>query len=219
MIEPAQLLALARPWWERGWDIHVHTNGDLGVEACLDMTRALLDEKPRFDHRTTLHHVGVSTTAQTRAMGRLGVHASANGYYLHLFADAFADQWLGTERASQMTRLGSVVRAGATASVHSDVPMGPLRPLLAASAIATRRTVVGTEMGPHEALEPLEALKAITIHAAYQMRLDHQIGSIAAGKCADFVALDADPLTVDPATWPEIEVSATVLGGIVYETP
>lgn len=213
MIEPAQLLALARPWWERGWDIHVHTNGDLGVDACLDMARALLAETPRFDHRTTLHHLGVSTTAQTRAMGQLGVHASANGYYLHLFAETFAKEWLGHERASQMTRLGSVVAAGSTASVHSDVPMGPLAPLLAASTMATRRTSTGREMGIGEALTPLQALRTITIDAAFQMRLDHRIGSLAAGKDADLVALDADPLDLDPTAWPDIAILGTVSRG------
>lgn len=215
MIEPAQLLALARPWWERGWDIHVHTNGDLGVESCLDMTRTLLHESPRFDHRTTLHHFGVSTTAQCRSMAQLGVHASANGYYLHLFADTFAHEWLGYERASQMTRLGSVVSTGSTASVHSDVPMGPLAPLLAASAMATRTTSNGTVMGAGEALTPEQALRTITIDAAYQMRLDHRIGSLAGGKDADLVVLDTDPLSTDPAAWPSIEILGTVSRGIV----
>ncbi len=217
MIEPAQLLKLARPWWERGWDIHIHTNGDLGVEACLDMARTLLTESPRFDHRTTLHHFGVSTTAQTRAMGQLGVHASANGYYLHLFADTFAQEWLGTERSSQMTRLGSVVASGSTASVHSDVPMGPLAPLLAASAMVTRTTSNGTVMAPGEALTAEQALRTITIDAAYQMRLDHRIGSLAAGKDADFVALGDDPLAMDPADWPTIEILGTVSRGIVTD--
>ncbi len=215
MIEPAQLLRLARPWWERGWDIHIHTNGDMGVESCLDMTRALLTESPRFDHRTTLHHFGVSTTAQTRAMGSLGVHVSANGYYLNLFADTFAEQWLGTERASEMTRLGSVVAAGSTASVHSDVPMGPLAPLLAASTMATRRTSAGNVRGAGEALTPEQALRTITIDAAFQMRLDHRIGSLCAGKDADFVALAKNPLEVDPGDWPDIEIVGTVSRGIV----
>ena len=216
MVEPAQLQRQIERWWDAGFDIHIHTNGDLGVDACLDAIDAQLHRHPRFDHRTTLHHFGVSTSAQARRMAALGCHASANGYYLHLFGEAFADQWLGTERASQMTRLGSVVREGSTASVHSDVPMGPLQPLLAASTMATRRTVGGTVMGEAEALTPEQALRTITIDAAFQMRLDHQVGSIAAGKAADFVALDADPLAVDPGAWPQIGIVATVLGGTVF---
>lgn len=217
MMEPAQLLHLIRPWWNNGWDIHIHVNGDLGVDACLDATRTLLQEHPRFDHRTTLHHFGVSNTAQCREMGLLGMHASANGYYLLLFADRFASQWLGTERASQMTRLGSVVAAGATASVHSDVPMGPLAPLLAASTMVTRRTIDGTVMAPGEALSIDQALRSITIDAAFQMRLDHRIGSLAAGKDADLVALAEDPTEVDPASWPSIVIAGTVSRGRVCE--
>ncbi len=219
MMEPAQLLHLVRPWWEQGWDIHIHVNGDMGVESCLDTTRTLLRETPRFDHRTTLHHFGVSNTAQCREMGLLGMHVSANGYYLLLFADRFAERWLGTERASQMTRLGSVVGAGATASVHSDVPMGPLEPLLAASTMVTRRTGQGTVMAPGEALTVDQALRSITIDAAFQMRLDHRIGSIAAGKDADFVALAEDPFDADPATWPEIAIRGAVSRGLVVDPP
>lgn len=217
MSEPAQLERQVERWWNAGFDIHIHVNGDMGVDACLDTIDAVLHRRPRFDHRTTLHHFGVSTTAQARRLAQLGVHVSANGYYLHLFGDAFAHQWLGTERASQMTRLGSVVRNGATVSVHSDVPMGPLRPLLAASAMVTRQTVNGTVMAPHEALTPQQALRTITIDAAYQMRLDARVGSLAAGKAADLVALDADPLETDPAAWPDIGIVATVLGGQVFD--
>ncbi len=218
MMEPAQLLRLIRPWWERGWDVHIHVNGDMGIDACLDATRTLLRESPRFDHRTTLHHFGVSTTAQCREMGLLGMHASANGYYLLLFADRFAERWLGTERASQMTRLGSVVASGATASVHSDVPMGPLAPLLAASTMVTRRTSDGTVMAPGEALTVEQAMRSITLDAAFQMRLDHRIGSIAAGKDADFVALAEDPFETDPAAWPDIEILGAVSRGRVVES-
>lgn len=217
MMEPAQLLYLMRPWWEQGWDVHIHVNGDLGVDACLEATRTLLHETPRFDHRTTLHHFGVSNTAQCRELAELGMHVSANGYYLHLFADRFAARWLGTERASQMTRLGSVVGAGATASVHSDVPMGPLAPLLAASTMVTRTTRDGTVMGIGEALNAEQALRTITIDAAHQMRLDHRIGSLAAGKDADLVALDTDPFTTDPARWPDIAITGTVSRGQVWQ--
>jgi len=101
--------------------------------------------------------------------------------------------------------------------VHSDLPMGPVAPLLAASAIATRTTRNGTVMAPTEALTVEQALRAITIEAAWQLRLDDELGSLAAGKRADLVALGADPFTTDAADWPEIEIEATIVGGRVYE--
>lgn len=217
LSDPEQLYLLIKPFWDQNFDINIHTNGDRGVAACLDTIDRLLRETPRFDHRTTLHHFGMSTQAQVRRLAALGVAVQANGYYLHLFGDAFVDRWLGAERASQMTRLGSVAREGASVAVHSDLPMGPVAPLLAASAIATRTTRNGTVMAPTEALTVEQALRAITIEAAWQLRLDDELGSLAAGKRADLVALGADPFTTDAADWPEIEIEATIVGGRVYE--
>jgi len=65
-------------------------------------------------------------------------------------------------------------------------------------------------------LTPEDALAAVTIEAAWQLRLDHEVGSLAAGKQADLVALADDPLDLDPADWPDIPIRATVLGGEVY---
>ncbi len=219
LAEPGQMLRQVREWWNEGYDIHTHVTGDLGVQACLDAVDTLLHERPRFDHRSTLHHFGLSTSAQVRRLNRLGMQVSANAFYLRLFSRRFAETGLGWERASQITRLGSVRAEGATVSLHSDVPMGPLLPLEAASIAVTRTTTDGTVMCPEEALTPEDALRAVTIDAAFQMRLDHRIGSLAAGKDADMVVLDADPMDTDPADWPDIAVLATVRGGRVFGNP
>lgn len=216
LTEPERLIAQIRPFWERGWDINIHTNGDVGVDACLDAISTLLHEQPRFDHRTTLHHFGMSTQAQSRRIAALDVSVQANGYYLYLFGDLFVDEWLGYERASQMTRVGSARRNGVSVALHSDVPMGPVAPLLAASALATRTTRGGQVLSPTERLSPIDALRSITTEPAYQLRLDHEIGSLAAGKRADMVALSADPLALDPAEWPDLTIAATVVGGEVF---
>ena len=219
LAEPEQMLRQARRWWEANYDIHTHVTGDLGVEACLDAIDTLLHEHPRFDHRSTLHHFGLSTSAQVRRLARLGMTVSANGFYLRLFSRRFATTGLGWERASQITRLGSVRAEGVPVSLHSDVPMGPLLPLVEASVAVTRTADDGTVMCPEEALTPEDALRAVTIDAAFQMRLDDRIGSLAAGKRADMVVLDTDPLEVDARTWPDIAVLATIRGGRVYGNP
>jgi len=58
-------------------------------------------------------------------------------------------------------------------------------------------------------------MRAITIDAAHQLKMDHEIGSIEAGKRADFVALEEDPYEVDPMELRNIAVHGTVLGGRV----
>ena len=72
-------------------------------------------------------------------------------------------------------------------------------------------------LGEHEKISPLQALHAVTIGAAFLLHMDDTIGSIEAGKCADFAILEDNPLTVDPMSIRDIEVWGTVLGGMIHE--
>jgi hypothetical protein len=64
-----------------------------------------------------------------------------------------------------------------------------------------------------------EALKAITLGAAYSLKLDHEIGSIECGKRADFCVLEDDPTTIAPEKLKDVRVWGTVQGGRVFEAP
>lgn len=219
MADPDRIVQHIRPHWNAGSQVNIHVNGDRGMAATLDAVAELLSEKPRFDHRTVLHHVGVSTQAQSRRAAALGCAIQANGYYLRYFGDQYVAEGLGTERASQMTRVGSARRNGMSVAVHSDLPMGPLEPLLAASIMATRRSASGVVLCPEECLSPYDAIAAVTIEAAWQMFLDDEIGSLVSGKLADVTVLADDPFELNAAKWPDIPIKATMLSGRVYPLP
>ena len=68
-----------------------------------------------------------------------------------------------------------------------------------------------------ENLSVEDALHAITLGAAYQIKLDHDIGSLEVGKRADMAVLDADPLEIDPMELKNIGVWGTVLGGVIHQ--
>ena len=73
-------------------------------------------------------------------------------------------------------------------------------------------------MGEAQRVSPLEALKGVTLYAAYQYFEENEKGSIRPGKRADFVLLDRDPLQVDPMELRDLRVLATIQGGtVVYE--
>ena len=59
----------------------------------------------------------------------------------------------------------------------------------------------------------------ITLGAAFTLKLDTEIGSIEAGKRADFAILEDDPLAVDPAALKDVTVWGTVVGGRVFPNP
>lgn len=69
-------------------------------------------------------------------------------------------------------------------------------------------------MGEEECISPLEALKAVTIHAAYQYHEENEKGSLRAGKIADFVILDRDPLKTEASELRHIKVLETIKEGI-----
>lgn len=213
LMTPPVLSAGVRSMWHAGWQIHLHVNGDAGMDAVLDAVQAAQEEKPRFDHRFHAHHVGYSSQAQTVRMAALGAHASVNPYFLHALGDDYARVGLGPERASQITRCGSLVRAGLKVSFHSDFMMAPPEPLLLAWCAATRRTFSGQVMAPSERLSLEQALRGITIDAAWALRLEHEVGSIAAGKRADFCVLEDDPFEAGADALKDLRIAGTVFEG------
>ena len=215
LMTPEQLGAAAEVWWNGGHQIHVHANGDLGVDVTLDVLAGLLERAPRADHRFTLHHFGDSRAEQAARLAALGAEVSANPFYLWALGDAYSEVGLGPERAAHMVRSGSLRRAGVPLSFHSDFPMAPAQPLLLAWTAVVRRTSEGTLLGPDEAISVDDALRAITIQAARALRMENEIGSLEIGKRADFVILDADPYSVAPERLAEIGVWGTVLEGRV----
>ncbi len=216
LTPPERFEQLARALWNAGLKIHVHCTGDLGVELVLATLEKLQWERPRFDHRFTFEHFGISSAQQVDRLARLGAGASVNVYYVYELARAFADNTLGHERASQMSRTGSLERAGVPFAIHSDFTMAPARPLNNAWVAATRRTESGEIMCPNERASLDAAMKAITSNAAFVLGLEDEIGSLRWGKKADFTVLDADPYDVGPDGLKDIPVWGTVFEGRKY---
>lgn len=204
------------PWWDAGWQIHVHSNGSVGVDHSLNALRILQEHKARFDHRFTIQHHGISSSAQARLLKTLGGLASVNPAYFYLRGDIQADA-LGTDRSSRSTRVGTLVREGVVVALHSDNPVAPPMPLTEVWSAVTRRGLYtgAREWAPAEAVTAEQAMRMVTIDAAYTLGVDDLVGSIEPGKYADFVVLGDDPLTVPKLGIKDVPVVATVLGGRV----
>lgn len=205
----------ARTFWDAGFQLHIHCNGDRGAQYSLGLLRRLLDEKPRFDHRFTLEHWGYSTEEQNREVAALGAAVSGNPWYLHVLGDTFARFGMGPDRAHQMCRFGSVVDKNVPLALHSDCTMAPLEPLRLAWAAESRQTLDGHVLTPSECLTREQALRAITIDAAWILGMENDIGSIRTGKKADFSVFDDDPTEVALADLPRLRPWGTVFEGKV----
>ena len=216
MFAPEQFEELARRYWHEGYQIHVHCTGDLGVELALEVLAKLQWERPRFDHRFTIEHFGLSTPEQVRRMKELGAIVSANVYYVHELGEAYWEGSIGHERASQMARLGTLQRHGIVTAIHSDFTMAPAKPLTNAWVAVNRIGEGGTVLGPEERIDVDAAMRAITIDAAFVLGMESEIGSIRAGKLADFTVLEADPYEVAPEDLADVPIWGTVFEGTPF---
>lgn len=207
--------AWAKYFWDRGFQLHAHANGDASVAALISIVRRLQVDHPRVDHRATLEHFAYVTETQCRNLAGMGMLVSANPYYHYILSDIYAERWLGRDRGHNMVRLGSLERLGVPFALHSDCPMAPLDPLRLAACATRRVTINGNRTGQLERASLEASLRAITIDAAFVMGWEDEIGSIAAGKRADFVVLDADPLDVGVDGLEALEVIATIFEGNV----
>ncbi len=210
-IRECYALALAQ-----GVQVHTHTNGDEATALALDCMEHALRGQAARDHRFTLQHVQMADAAQFRRMHQLGLCANLFANHHFYWGDQHRAITLGPERAQRMNACATALREGVPLAIHSDAPITPLAPLFTAWCAVNRLTASGAVLGEHERISVAAALHAITLGAAYTLKLDGEVGSIECGKRADFCVLEDDPLGVAPAALKDVGVWGTVQGGRVF---
>lgn len=199
-----------------GWHIGVHSNGDAAIDVTLDAYEQTLRAHPRRDHRHRIEHCSVLHADQITRMVELGLSPSFLIGHVRWWGTAFRDRLLGTARANLYDPCASALAAGLRISLHSDWNVTPLEPLRYVEDAVTRiMNESGDVMNGDERIGVEAALRAVTIDAAWQCRADDITGSIEVGKYADLVVLDDDPTSVEPTNIGSINVSQTLLGGVV----
>jgi predicted amidohydrolase YtcJ len=205
-----------RVYWDAGYQIHIHVNGDAGLDMVLDTLEKNMRRHPRHDHRTVIVHFAVSQKDQVDRIKQLGAIVSANAYYTTALADNYSKAGLGPERANSMVRMGDIERAGISYSYHSDMPMAPAQPLFLMHCGVNRTTQSGRVAAPEQRVSREGALKAVTLEAAYSLHLEKEMGSIVPGKLANFTILADNPVTCAAAKIKDIAVVGTVHEGRVF---
>ncbi|MEK9584906.1 MAG: amidohydrolase family protein [Halieaceae bacterium] len=213
MVDVPILEAFAKTFWDAGFQIHAHSNGDAATARFIDLLQRLQRVSPRADHRMTLEHFAYSTEDQNRKLAALGAAVSANPYYHYILSEMYSGDWLGPDRGPQMVRLGSLEQKSVPVGLHSDSPMAPLSPLTLMWTAVARENISGDKTGQAEVMTREGAFKAITIDAAWILGLEDEIGSIRAGKAADFTILADDPMTAPLEQLRHIDVIGTVFAG------
>ena len=215
VTEPDDLPALMSSYWNKGLDIHIHSNGDAAQNSTLS---AFAKQTSGQDgQRLIIEHAGLITPNQMAKASELGVGISAASHYVNFMGEEYKP--VIAEKADYITPLASAFAAGLHVTVHSDAPLAPPMPLLAAGRHMTRATREGGVSTPRERLNAEQALRAVTIEAAWSLGLEDEIGSIEVGKRADFTILGANPMDLPGESWGAIPIQGVMLGGTAHTTP
>jgi len=216
VTHPAQYESDFETYHRAGLTIHTHTNGDEASEAAINAIGRVLARAPRPGHRHTLQHGQMIAAAQFRRMAELGLSVNLFANHLWYWGDQHRTMTMGPDRADRLDACRSALDAGVPLAIHSDAPVTPLGPLFTAWCAVNRLTPSGRVLGEAERISVPEALHAITLGAAWTLKLDDEIGSIECGKRADFAVLEDDPLAVEAARLKDVGVWGTLLSGRIF---
>ena len=219
LLPPEQVVDFLRPFHTANIGIHCHCNGNTTAGVFIDAIEQLLREHPWLDHRHTVTHAQTMTNAQMRRARNLGMCANFFVNHVWFWGDQHRRITLGPDRAKSQNPCASADRIGLPYSIHTDAPVTPPGHLHTIWAAVNRVAPSGEIIGPEERISVDRAFHAATIDAAYQLHMDHLIGSLEVGKWADMTVLEKDPYAVDPMHIRDIEVWGTVLSGVPHPRP
>jgi predicted amidohydrolase YtcJ len=211
---PEALTAGIKRAHDAGWQVAVHANGDAAIDMVLAAYEVVLKAKPRGDHRHRIEHCSIAWDEHFAKMAELGLTPSFLIGHVHYWGRAFRDRIFGPQKAARLDATASAGRAGVRYTLHSDFDVTEIGPLRCIENAVTRVMRDGGDiLAPDERIPVEQALRTMTIDAAWQARMDHAVGTLEAGKYADLVVLDEDPMEVNPMRLSQIGVRETWVEG------
>lgn len=200
--------------YQNDWPLLCHTNGDAATDMFLDAVEKSEKAYPGRDRRTVIIHAQTMRDDQLDLAKKLGMVPSFFPGHVYYWGDRHRDLFLGPERAARVDPLKSALDRGLIFTGHHDCPVTPVNIMTIVWAGANRVTSSGMVLGPEERIPVIEALKMVTINAAYQYFEEDKKGSLEPGKLADLVILSDNPLKIDPMAIKDIIVEETIKEGV-----
>ncbi|GAB3223065.1 amidohydrolase [Mycolicibacterium hippocampi] len=209
-----------------GFDVHVHACGERTARTALDSIEQAVGANPPRDRRHTVAHLVYVEDPDSRRFGELGVIAQFSANWMSADPDTLENlaARYGQPRQDLFYRTQDVLKSGGRISLGTDWPAAgyysTYRPLDSIQ-IGVTRQLIGTPgaavLSPaDQRLSVEEAVHANTLGAAYQIRLDAQVGSVEVGKLADLIVLDKNIFDVDPHDIHSATVTLTMMNGKIF---
>lgn len=190
--------------------IMAHANGDAAADMLLE---AVQKSSISSDHRTVMIHAQTVREDQLDQMKKLKIIPSYFSSHTFYWGDWHRDSVFGNERASRISPTNSTLKRGMPFTVHNDAPIVPPDMIRLLWSTTNRLTRSGKVLGPDQRISTYDALKAMTINAAYQHFEEDIKGTIEVGKLADLVVLSENPLSMQTQDLLNLRVVATYSHG------
>jgi len=213
-----ELVKVVAEFHNKGIQLAIHGNGDAAIDDILYAFELAQAAHPVDDPRLIVIHSQMAREDQLLKMLELGVTPSFFSAHTYYWGDRHRDIFMGPERAARMSPTKSSENIGLRYSVHLDTPVVPMQPMQMLWSTVNRVSTGGNLIGGEQRVSVMNALRAMTIDAAWQVFQEDKIGSLEPGKYADIAILDGDLLTATDVR--ELEVVETIIGGrSVYQRP
>jgi predicted amidohydrolase YtcJ len=198
---------------ERKWQVLCHCNGDAAADqflAAINQAGTISEVKST---RPVMIHAQTVREDQLDLMSEYGVIPSFFSMHTYYWGDWHRSETLGDERAMRISPAASAISRQMPFTAHHDAPVALADSIRIISSSVSRRSRGGMVMGKEQKISMLDALKSLTLHAAYQYGEEARKGSIEVGKLADFVVLSANPLAIEEDRIMELKVMETIKEG------
>jgi len=200
-------------FWTSNLQLNMHMNGDAAADQALTAIERAVKKFGMRDHRPVFIHGTYLRPDQIQKMKKYGAIPSFLTSSIKSGGDAVVHLW-GPERAAHALASKTFLDNGMKFTYSHDAPVSPSPAIMPLVGLAvTRVAASGRVVGPDERVSPYHALQAVTSMAAYQIKEEAAKGTLEAGKLADLVILEKNPLKVDPAEIADIAVVETIKEG------
>jgi len=207
------LLTTLTNYHRNNYQIAIHAQGEVAIQGILDAFAKILYKYPRNNHRHRIEHNALITKEQIAQAKELGITLSFFIDHIYYYGDKL-EYIVGPNRAKRFMPIQSAISAGHNATIHTDNPATPIDPFRAISTAIMRKTKnEKVILGENERISVYDALKSITINAAWQLFEDQNRGSISIGKTADLVILSHNPLKIKHEEIKNINIISTWING------
>lgn len=193
--------------------VNLHCNGDACIDMVLQSLTKAQQKYPKKNLRPVMIHSQTVRTDQLEKMKHLKIFPSFFPAHTFFWGDWYRQETLGVERASRISPLKEAESFGIKYSIHNDAPVIPVNLIYTLWASVNRLTRSNYVLGPEQRISTLNALKAMTSWAAYQIFEEESKGTLEPGKVADLVILSQNPLEMENVDLLKLKVEETIKDG------